>query len=70
LQPFVAYTTKDAVTDTLNAEPTYDWVWHQWSVPINLTVTKLLKFATQPASGGAGVRSWAQRRAPTTWPPG
>jgi hypothetical protein len=60
LQPFVAYTTKDAVTYTLNTESTYDWVSHQWSVPINLTVTKLLKFGTQPVSVGGGVRYWAE----------
>jgi len=33
LQPFIAYTTKDAWTYTLNSESTYDWVADQWSVP-------------------------------------
>jgi hypothetical protein len=37
LQPFIAYTTKDAWT-TLDTESTFDWVSDQWSVPINFTI--------------------------------
>jgi hypothetical protein len=59
LQPFVSYTTKDAWTFTVNTESTYDWEHHQWSTPINGTVSKLLKFGKQPVSIGAGVRYWA-----------
>jgi len=64
LQPFIAYTTKDAWTYTLNSESTYDWVADQWSVPIHFQVTKLLKVGDQPVSLGAGVRYWAET--PTT----
>jgi len=64
LQPFIAYTTKDAWTYTLNTESTYDWVADQWSVPVNFLVTKLLKIGDQPISIGAGVRYWAET--PTT----
>jgi hypothetical protein len=64
LQPFIAYTTKDAWTYTLNTESTYDWVADQWSVPVNFLVTKLLKIGDQPVSLGAGVRYWAE--SPTT----
>jgi hypothetical protein len=64
LQPFIAYTTKDAWTYTLNSESTYDWVAEQWSVPFNFVVTKLLKVGDQPISIGAGVRYWAE--SPTT----
>lgn len=59
LQPFVAYTTKDAWTFTLNTESTYNWVDEQWSVPINFVISKLLKIDNQPISLGAGVRYWA-----------
>jgi hypothetical protein len=59
LQPFIAYTTKDAWTFTLNTESTYDWVDHEWSVPINFLVTKLITIDKQPISLGAGVRYWA-----------
>jgi len=60
LQPFAAYTTKDAWTFTLNTESTYDWIADEWSVPINFIISKLLKLGTQPVSIGAGVRYWAE----------
>jgi hypothetical protein len=60
LQPFVAYTTKDAWTFTLNTESSYDWKGEQWSVPVNAQVTKLLRFGKQPVSIGGGVRYWAE----------
>lgn len=59
LQPFLNYTTKDAWTFGLNTESTYDWEHHQWSTPINATVSKLLKLGQQPISIGGGVRYWA-----------
>jgi hypothetical protein len=60
LQPFISYTTKDAWTFTLNTESTYDWETEQWSVPINFTVSKLVKIDKQPISLTAGVRYWAE----------
>ena len=59
LQPFVAYTTPTAWTYRLNTEATYDWKNSQWSVPINATVTKLVKVRGQAVSIGGGVRYWA-----------
>ncbi|TPL02627.1 transporter [Mesorhizobium sp. B2-4-14] len=58
LQPFVAYTTPDAWTFTLNSESTYNWAAHEWSIPINASVSKLVKFGAQPVSLTAGVRYW------------
>jgi len=59
LQPFVSYTTSDAWTFTVNTESTYDWKGEQWSVPINLQVSKLVRFGKQPVSFTAGARYWA-----------
>ena len=59
LQPFVAYTTKDAWTFSLNTESTYNWEAEAWSVPINGLVTKLITIGDQPISIGGGVRYWA-----------
>lgn len=59
VQPFIAYTTKDAWTFTVETESTYDWVNHQWSVPINFEIAKLVKFGTQPVQFQAGLRYWA-----------
>ena len=48
LQPFHAYTTKNAWTFTLNSESTYDWNGEDRSVPLNFVVSKLLKIEGQP----------------------
>ncbi|WP_260691828.1 transporter [Rhizobium leguminosarum] len=68
LQPFVSYTTSDAWTFTLNTESTYDWKADQWSVPINVQVSKVVKFGSQPVSLTAGARYWAT--APENGPDG
>ena len=60
LQPFFAYTTPKAWTFTLNTETSYDWEGEEWSVPVNLQVSKLLKFGKQPVSLFAGARYWAE----------
>jgi hypothetical protein len=60
VQPFLSYTTHTAWTWSLNSESTYDWKANQWSVPINATAAKLLKFGQQPVSIGGGVRYWAE----------
>ena len=59
LQPFLAYTTKDAWTFGLNTESTYDWNATQWSVPINASVAKLVRFGRLPVSLGLNARYWA-----------
>jgi hypothetical protein len=59
VQPFISYTTSDAWTFSLNTESTYDWEAEEWSVPLNLTTTKLTKIGDQPISLGGGVRYWA-----------
>lgn len=70
IQPFLNYTTKDAWTFGLNTESTYDWMTDEWSVPVNATVSKLMKFGKQPVSFEAGVRYWAvspEDAGPTDW---
>ncbi|HKR15491.1 MAG TPA: hypothetical protein VJT15_25715 [Pyrinomonadaceae bacterium] len=59
LQPFLAYNTRDAWTYTVNTESSYDWTANHWSVPINFTVSKLVKFGRHPVSFGGGIRCWA-----------
>lgn len=58
-QPFVSYTTKKAWTFSANTESTYDWTSEQWSVPVNLSVSKLVRFGKQPVSLGGGLKCWA-----------
>lgn len=60
MQPFVSYTTHDAWTFTLNTESIYNWEAEDWSVPVNLTVSKIVKLDKLPVSLTAGVRYWAE----------
>lgn len=68
IQPFLSYTFPGFTTLGINAESTYNWKADQWSVPINLTVTQLLKIGGQPLTLAAGVRYWAE--SPTGGPQG
>ena len=59
VQPFLAYTTKTFTTASINAESTYNWKSSQWSLPVNLTLTQILKLGKQPLSLQVGTRYWA-----------
>jgi hypothetical protein len=59
IQPFLAYNTRDAWTYTVNAEMSYDWNVNHWSVPVHLTISKLVRFGRHPVSFGGALRCWA-----------
>ncbi len=57
LQPFVAYATKAGVTFTLNSESAANWEaesGEEWTVPINLVVSKVVRLGRRPMSIGFG----------------
>lgn len=58
LQPFVSYSTPTAWTLGMNSEATYNWNTEDWSFPVNLTVSKIVRFGNQPVQFQAGVRHW------------
>lgn len=58
LQPFLSYTTSALTTYGINTESTYNWQSREWSVPVNLTVTQLLKIGGHPLTVQAGPRYW------------
>jgi hypothetical protein len=58
LQPSVSYSTKDGWTYGINTESSYDWTGRHWSIPIIPSVSKLVRFGTQPVSFGGGVKCW------------
>jgi len=66
IQPFISYTTKTYTTFGLNIESTYDWEARQWTVPINASVSQLMKFGKQPVSFAFGYRNYVD--APTGGP--
>lgn len=57
--PVLSYTTPTAWTFTTQSESTYDREGEQWSVPVNVVVTKVTKIGGQLISLGVGVRYWA-----------
>ena len=62
MQPFVAYATKTAVTFTLQTETTYDWKaesGQKWTVPINVSVSKVTRLGPFPFSIAAGAGYYA-----------
>lgn len=60
LQPFVSYITKTKTTLGLNTESSYDWNGEAWSVPVNATVSQLLKIGPQILQFTLGARYWAE----------
>jgi hypothetical protein len=66
LQPFISYTTPDVWTFSLNTESTYNWETEEWSVPLNVVVSKLVKIQKQPVQFFGGIRYWVQ--SPDTGP--
>lgn len=68
LQPFAAYTTAEAYTVSLQSESNYNWSSKTWSVPVNIAVSKLVRWGKLPVSLQAGVGYWLD--SPDTGPEG
>ncbi|WP_180897740.1 transporter [Martelella soudanensis] len=60
LQPFITYRFSRVWSVGLTTETTYDWENDAWSVPVDLTLSRLVKFGDQPVNLTAGVRYWAE----------
>jgi hypothetical protein len=60
IQPFMAYTWPSAWTLSLQSETTYNWKTEKWSVPINVSLAKLVKWGKLPVSLQAGVGYWVE----------
>ena len=60
VQPFASYTTGNAWTFSVTSESSYNWQTEQWTVPVNGTVSKIVRLGPLPVSLFGGVRYWAQ----------
>ena len=60
LQPFLSYTTPGAWSFSLNTESTYNWEAEEWTVPVNLGVSKVAQFGKQPVSLQLGYRQYLE----------
>jgi hypothetical protein len=61
VQPFVSYTTKTFTTFGVNTESSYDWNNSRWTIPINVSISQLLKIGKQPISFSFGPRVYVER---------
>lgn len=61
LQPILSYTTKTFTTFGLNTESTYDWQNSQWTVPVNATISQLIKLGKQPLQFQLGGRYYPEK---------
>lgn len=68
IQPFAAYTTSTAWTYSVQSETTYNWETEKWSVPVNVAISKLVRWGKLPVSLQAGVGYWLE--SPGTGPDG
>jgi hypothetical protein len=56
VQPFVTYTTKGAVSMTVNLEASANWEADDtWTVPLHVNVAKLTRFGPFPMNVGGGI---------------
>jgi hypothetical protein len=60
LQPFLSYTTPKHTTFGINSESGYDWENEQWTIPINVFITQLVKIGKLPVSFQLGARYYAE----------
>jgi hypothetical protein len=61
LQPFLSYTTPKHTTYGVNLESTYDWNNEEWTVPVNLQVSQLVKFGSMPVNFQLGARYYLEK---------
>jgi hypothetical protein len=61
LQPFLSYTTPQHTTFGVNLESTYDWNNEEWTVPVNLQVSQLVKIGEHPVNFQLGARYYLDK---------
>lgn len=60
LQPFVAKALGQGRTLTFNTESSYNWENSQWTVPLNLSYSRVLHWNKQLVSVAGGVRGYVE----------
>lgn len=58
VQPFFSYALPEGQSIGVNLEATYDWTSAQWTVPLNVSYSKVFTLGTQPMSGTIGLRKY------------
>lgn len=58
LQPFVSFNAGDGWSLSANSESTYDRVNEEWTIPLNLAVSKLTNVGSTPVNWQLGAGYW------------
>lgn len=58
-EPFVTYRAEGLWNLSLHVPCTYDFITHQWIIPVALSVEKLVSFQKHPITISFGVHYWA-----------
>ena len=61
IQPFISYTFPNTVGLSLNSEMTYDWTNEQWTIPVDLGISKVFTFGKQHVSLGVTGQYYASK---------
>ena len=61
MQPFLSRALGQGQTAAANFEASYDWTASQWTVPLNLTYSKVTKIGSQLVSLGGGIRYYVEK---------
>lgn len=63
IEPFAAYTTRTATSFAMNSISRYDWRANQWVVPLNASVSQILRIGKQPVQFLLGGTYYAEKPA-------
>lgn len=58
LQPFINYALGEGQTLSANLESSYDWIGEQWTVPLNLSYSKVFEAGGQTLKWQIGARAY------------
>jgi hypothetical protein len=61
LQPQVSYTTKKETSFGVSSQSSYDWVGGEWTMPLEFSVSQLVKLGKQSVSLGVAWRTYVKR---------
>jgi hypothetical protein len=61
LQPFLTYGAGRGRSYSISTETTYDWKAEQWTVPVIVSGSQVLKLGGQLVSVGAGIKTYLKR---------
>ena len=61
MQPFLAKVLGKGASATVNFESTYDWKTRQWTLPLNLSYSKVTKLGGHLVSVAGGLRAYLDK---------